>query len=200
MRFLAVLFAVLAVAAGGLWIWDHQSRTLQIRYDSVIQAAARDYGVDPLLVRAVIWRETRFNPAMVGHDDERGLMQVTPAVGGEWAKVAKIDAFQVADLFNPQTNIRAGTWYLSRSLRRWPNVDDPLPFALAEYNAGRSNTLRWVDPQAPLDSRAFLARIDYPTTRRYIETIRRKYQEYQAGYFRPPWMGYWERLVGPEKN
>lgn len=154
---------------------------LATRYNASINAAARQYGaIDPLLVRAVIWRESRFNACERGQAQERGLMQVTPAAALEWAKVSKIKNFDVDELFDPKTNIRAGTWYLARAIRRWsPQVDNPIPFALAEYNAGRSNALRWNDPLIPWSHAAFRLRIDFPTTRKYIETIEARYADYK---------------------
>ena len=72
-----------------------------------------------------------------------------------WAKANKIEDFNDDDLYDPETNIRVGTWYLNRALKRWSQTDDPVTFALAEYNAGRSNALKWVDPLAPLRSHRF---------------------------------------------
>jgi soluble lytic murein transglycosylase len=188
--FLALLFV------GALVFWTWQAREDEKAYDPLIQriAAEGTYPIDPLLVRAVIWRETNFNPQAYGLAQERGLMQVTPVAGQEWAKAFKIDNFRETDLFSPRTNIQAGAWYLSRALKRWQDTDNPVPFALAEYNAGRSNALRWVDPADPRSSAAFIARIDYPTTKRYVETIQQKYHEYQQDYIRPPWWSWWKKL------
>ena len=66
-----------------------------------------------------------------------------------WAKANKIEDFNDDKLYDPETNIRVGTWYLNRSIKRWSQTDDPVTFALAEYNAGHSNALKWVDPLAP---------------------------------------------------
>jgi soluble lytic murein transglycosylase len=132
---------------------------------------ARETGVDPFLIRALIWRESKFDPQTHGLADERGLMQVTPEVGRMWAKANKIANFQPDDLYDPQTNIHAGTWYLNRAIRHWSQTDDPVTFALAEYNAGPSNAQRWVDAQNPQDHVAFMEKITYPSTRAYVEVI-----------------------------
>ena len=63
----------------------------------------------------------------------------------------------------------AGAWYLGRALRSWSARDAPVVFALAEYNAGRSNALRWAKDAD--DAEAFLAAITYPSTRRYIQNV-----------------------------
>jgi soluble lytic murein transglycosylase len=195
MRYFFLAIGFILAVAGALWLWAKQSRDVQVQFDPIIQEVTQVYPpADPLLIRAVIWRETRFNPRAVGEAKERGLMQVTPIAAGEWIKAQKITTFQLDDLFSPRTNIQAGTWYLSRSIRRWKDTDNPVVFALAEYNAGRSNALQWVDPNNPTSSAAFLQRVDFPTTKRYIQTILKKYAEYQEGYFRPPWQSYWDRL------
>ena len=139
--------------------------------DPLIVQEARETGVDPFLIRALIWRESKFDPQTHGLADERGLMQVTPEVGRMWAKANKIANFQPDDLYDPVTNIRAGTWYLNRAIRHWSQTDDPVTFALAEYNAGPSNALRWVDAKNPQDHVAFMEKITYPSTRDYVEVI-----------------------------
>ncbi|MBP7830776.1 MAG: lytic transglycosylase domain-containing protein [Kiritimatiellae bacterium] len=145
------------------------------RFDALILEAGRDYGVDPRLISAVIWVESRFREECVGPAGEIGLMQVTPAAAREWAAEHHDGLFGILDLFEPGLNIRAGTWYLARALKRWGDRPDPVPFALAEYNAGRSNALRWSRASGP-DAEAFIEAITYPTTRRYIQDIRRRYR------------------------
>jgi soluble lytic murein transglycosylase len=171
-----MLAAVLVGELGFLYWKEHQRK--ENRYDPLIVEVAHETGVDPFLIRALIWRESHFNPSTYGLAQEHGLMQVTPEVGIEWAKANKIPDFQPSDLFDPLTNIRAGTWYLNHALRRWTQTDDPVPFALAEYNAGRSNALKWVDPADPQDHIAFIDRITFPTTRKYVEDIMAQREEY----------------------
>ena len=151
------------------------------RYDAVIEEIAKTRGLDPMLLKAVVWRESLFVPTKVGQDGERGLMQITDAAAGEWAKAEKIASFVPADLFDPEVNLQAGSWLLSRALRRYQDKDDPMPFALAEYNAGRSRAARWSGEKerdndatatAPATgSQQFQANIDIATTRHYVATV-----------------------------
>jgi soluble lytic murein transglycosylase len=182
---LVLLFAVLAGEAGYLYWQNHQPR--ESVYDPLIVSIARNDGVDPFLIRALIWRESRFNPNTHGEADEHGLMQVTPEVGQMWAKANKVEDFTDDDLYDPETNIRAGTWYLNRAIKHWSQTDDPVTFALAEYNAGRSNALKWVDPVAPLDHTAFLDRITFPSTRKYVEVIMAKRDQYRTVFGNNRW-------------
>ncbi len=182
---LALLIFVLIGEVGYLQWRARQPR--ENIYDPIIVEVAREEEVDPFLIRALVWRESRFNPSIYGLAQEHGLMQVTPRVGEEWAKAKKIPDFKPEDLFNPEENIRAGTWYLSHALRRWTQTDDPVPFALAEYNAGRSNALKWVDPADPRNPNAFLQRITFPTTRKYVEVILEKRAEYRVALAHNRW-------------
>ena len=169
---------------GYLWWLDRQPK--ENAYDPIIVNVTRDAGVDPFLIRALIWRESRFNPLTHGLADERGLMQIKPDVGEMWAKANKIEDFKDDDLYDPETNIRVGTWYLNRSLKRWAQTDDPVSFALAEYNAGHGNAMKWVDPLAPTNHTAFVERITFPSTRKYVEVIEEKRDQYRQVFSDSP--------------
>ncbi|MCX6997678.1 MAG: lytic transglycosylase domain-containing protein [Kiritimatiellaeota bacterium] len=156
--------------AGGLYYYRLH------RFDKLIEQSARRHAVDPRLVSALIWRESRFNPACVGPKKEIGLMQVTETAALEWAQAGHQKPLERRELFLPATNIEAGTWYLARAIRRWSPVrPDPLPFALAEYNAGRSNAQRWAAPDH-LTATQFWSHITYPATQRYVQDILQRYR------------------------
>ena len=162
------------------WAWHSSIERKDSRYDAQIREASARYGVDPLLIRAVVWEETRFRPNKVGRVGELGLMQVRPTTALDWARAEKRTDFRPEQLADPQIGILAGSWYLARALRHWKETDDPPAFALAEYNAGRRNALRWVDPAHPKRSRDFVARIDFPKTREYVCEILGRYALYQG--------------------
>ncbi len=146
------------------------------RFDPMIAEIAGRHRVDPALVKAVIWRESKLLPTKEGTAGERGLMQVSETAALEWAKAEKIASFVPTDLFDPKTNIEAGTWYLAQALQRWKDKDDPIPFALAEYNAGRRNVQRWVDDARAREAgaRAAAAGVD-----RFARVGRRAGREHQ---------------------
>ena len=183
--FLTLVFLVLAGAAGYLY-WKSQQPEESV-YDPIIVSVARNEGVDPFLIRALIWRESRFDALTHGSADEHGLMQVTPAVGRMWATANKVEDFDSDKLYDPETNIRVGTWYLNRSLRRYSQTDDPAAFALAEYNAGHSKAETWIDPLAPQSHTAFIDRITYPGTRKYVEVILEKRAQYRVTLAHDRW-------------
>lgn len=141
-------------------------------FDPLIDALGEKHGVSPGLVKAVVWQESRFNPLATGAAGERGLMQVTEIAAKDWVAANQIETFAPSDLFDPKTNLEAGVWYLSRALRRYSDRDDPRPFALAEYNAGKSRVNRWKgETGGEPTAGEFQAGIDFPSTAAYIANI-----------------------------
>jgi soluble lytic murein transglycosylase len=146
----------------------------------MIRSTAAEHHLDPGLVKAVVWRESRFDGQKFGGAGERGLMQVSERAAQEWARENRVENFKVEDLFDPKINIQAGTWYLRRAVERWRNQEDPIPFALAEYNAGASRAQRWAggdDIVIPPDT--FRANIDFPGTRKYVDSIMARFAFYK---------------------
>jgi soluble lytic murein transglycosylase len=190
--FKLILCVMLALAAGFAYLvarsgdpvytfyeWMSPARFHQ--YDRLMRTVAAEHHLDPMLVKAVVWRESRFDPKKQGSHGERGLMQVSERAANEWARENKIENFRVEQLFDPKTNLEAGTWYLRRAFERWEAQSDPLPFALAEYNAGASRVERWSGGKevADIPVKKFLQNIDFPGTRKYVDSIIERYQFYQ---------------------
>jgi soluble lytic murein transglycosylase len=179
----AAAFAYIAVKSGDplytFYEWMSPARFHQ--YDRLIRSVALEHHLDPMLVKAVVWRESRFDPKKHGSHGERGLMQVSERAANEWARETKITGFQPDRLFEPKTNLEAGTWYLRRAMEHWDHQSDPIPFALAEYNAGASRAQRWSGGSelADISEHQFLEKIDFPATRRYVESIINRYRFYQ---------------------
>jgi soluble lytic murein transglycosylase len=179
---IAAGFAYLALRSGDpvytIYEWVSPARFQQ--HDRLITSVSNAHHLDPMLVKAVVWRESRFDPQKYGTAGERGLMQVTEKAANEWARENKQESFRVEELFDPKTNLEAGSWYLQRALQHWEHQPDPVPFALAEYNAGASRVQRWAGGEgATPPTRDFLANIDFRGTRSYIDSVIARYQFYQ---------------------
>jgi soluble lytic murein transglycosylase len=162
-----------------LYEWISPARFHQ--HDALIRSIAAEHRLDPMLVKAVVWRESRFDAQKFGTAGERGLMQVSEKAAQEWARETKAENFRVEELFDPKTNLEAGTWYLRRAVEHWQNQSDPIPFALAEYNAGASRAQRWAggDDAKAIPADTFRANIDFPGTRKYVESIIARYEFYK---------------------
>ena len=174
---------LLALRAGDVvytaYEWLSPARFHQ--FDNIIRAVAAEHGIDPMLVKAVVWRESRFDPRKVGSAGERGLMQVSERAAREWARETQVSSFNAQDLLDAKTNLEAGTWYLHRALEHWNHQKKPAVFALAEYNAGASRAQRWAnnDPQTAMSERTFRNNIDFPGTRNYVRSVLERYEFYR---------------------
>ena len=171
-----MLALLLAGGLAGYWWWQGR---LERSQDRPIRAAARRYGVEPALVKAIVWRESHFHPGVHGRAGELGLMQLQEEAAREWASAEHLDRFEHEQCLDPGTNTLAGTWYLRKLLRRYRQTDNPLPYALADYNAGRGNVLKWKQGAAATNSTAFIAQIAFPSTRGYVRSVMRRYAHYQ---------------------
>ena len=151
------------------------------QFDNLIRNVAAEHQLDPMLVKAVVWRESRFDPHKLGSAGERGLMQVSERAAREWARETHVGDFVVDDLFSPRTNLEAGTWYLRRAFQHWEHQSRPVAFALAEYNAGASRAQRWANNESasPMPDETFRGNIDFPTTRKYVDTVLKRYTFYR---------------------
>ena len=182
MKWRRIILILLGLCAAGVvtitgYLWFAHSQGHQ--FDSQINAAAKRYSVDPLLVKAVVWQETRFHPDRRGRAGEIGLMQLQEAAAMEWAGAEHVQNFSHEHCFDPGTNVLAGTYYLGRLLKRYEHTDDPIPFALADYNAGRGHLLKWNGGAAATNSVVFIEQIGFPDTKAYVKSVMRRYALYK---------------------
>lgn len=139
------------------------------KFDSEISTAAAKYSLPPALVKALVRRESKFDPDAVGSKGEIGLMQLLPAGAvAEWARVNKCRPPSRSELFSPEVNLNIGCWYLARAMRRWHRYRCCTEMALAQYNAGEKNVLRWKPENFDGD---FVSRIKWRGTRSYVRNI-----------------------------
>ena len=145
-------------------------------FDSIIAKAAERHAVDPLLVKAVIWNESRFNVLASGASGEVGLMQLKWGAVKDWADANERQMPSRQQVFDPYLNIEIGTWFLARAMRRWDGQSQCYTLALCEYNAGRSRAVTW-HSRAGKEADVVIASAK---TRRYVINVRDKYIEYSA--------------------
>lgn len=145
------------------------------RYTVIIAEIAPRYGVENSLVKAVMRQESGFDPFARSKTGAVGLMQVMPAT-------ARVIGIPENKLWNERPNIEAGTWLLAHALAYWRTqpVDDPVPFALAEYNAGRGVVLHWAPQGRPTTAHQFLATLPNRAVRSYIERVLEFRADYKA--------------------
>ena len=104
-----------------------------LRYSEYVRAHAAEHGLDPALVAAVIYQESKFRASVVSSSGAIGLMQLTPATARGIAIRTGGTAFRTQDLFDPEINIRYGAWYLDNLFKKYGSET----LVLAAYNAGQ---------------------------------------------------------------
>ncbi len=153
---------------------------LPLRYASIIRHEAATQHVDPALIAAVIYAETRFEPRTSPTGAE-GLMQIEPATARFLAHHTDGYAFHVSDLSTPQVNISYGTYYL-RYLLNLYNGNKML--ALAAYNGGETNVDNWLARARAHHHRLRIADIPLAQTQGYVVEVLSKQRAYRSHYAR----------------
>lgn len=193
-KLLLLFVAALLITAGAFAAWYYWTH----RYDSLIAATAEQYGLDPALVKAIVYEESFFRSEAQSSQKAVGLMQVTPVVLQEWIEAKRAATLSQAvssvtgkpldreptheeALSEPAVSLDAGCWYLQRLLNRYKDEPNSLAVALAAYNAGPTNVERWVPSaeRASLSLAEFIARIEFPVTRSYVQKIIERYDYYK---------------------
>jgi soluble lytic murein transglycosylase len=146
--------------------------TLPLRHEDVIRQQAGDKNLDPALVAAVIYRESKFRD-VTSEAGAKGLMQILPSTAKFIAHRTGGTQFELRDLANPQINISYGSWYLRYLLDRY---DGNEVAAVAAYNAGHERVDDWGGSDLEV------ADIGFVETEQYTRDVMDKRGEYAEKY------------------
>lgn len=165
---LVAVFLILAILAG---IFAVRSR-FRLKYPELIRKYSAEYGLDPTYVAGVIYTESKFRERAVSRVGARGLMQIMPKTGAEIAQALgeRLDPEDPEDLerlFDPETSIRYGCYYLRQQLDRF---DQNAAVTLAAYNAGPEKAAKWLKEYG-LDDDGRIKYIPYPETSNYVTRV-----------------------------
>jgi soluble lytic murein transglycosylase len=152
--------------------------TLPLRHDDIIRQQAADKNLDPALIAAVIYEESRFRD-QTSKAGARGLMQITPDTADFIARQSGGIRFKQSDLATPQINIAYGSYYLRYLI---DNYEGNERLAVAAYNAGHGNVDRWVAKAGGPQAFDTADDIPFPETRAYVENVMERRGEYRDNY------------------
>lgn len=167
-------FLFVTAAVGGRWAL---TVLYPLEYREIIFERAREHGLDPFLVAAVIRTESHFRPGATSPQGARGLMQIMPETG-RWAAAQMQIPYSEELLYDPDYNIRMGCWYLAELHREFGDT----VLALAAYNGGRTNVARWLAQRQWTGEHRTLEQIPFSETRRYVAVVMRDYRWYRWLY------------------
>jgi soluble lytic murein transglycosylase len=171
-----VSLAAIAAVAGSFYLRDTLlKRQYPLKYESTIVKYANQYGLDPYFVCAMIDTESGFDEEAVSKDGAQGLMQVMPETA-EWiaGKIGVTDY----DIFDPETNIMFGCWYLNFLKEKFSGSEQLM---IAAYNAGHNKVEQWLAEGYSEDGNT-LDEIPYEETKKYVDKVSKAYEEYKELY------------------
>lgn len=152
---------------------------LPLDHAELIREQAAEKDLDPALVAAVIYAESRFRDNQESSAGAMGLMQVTPETASDIARESGANSFEIGDLHTPEVNVRYGTWRLRDMMRRFGG---DVALAAAGYNAGPGNAAKW-KAEAEAKGQAFrVSEIPFPETRHYVEKVLQAQEDYRKTY------------------
>ncbi|MFI5317317.1 MAG: transglycosylase SLT domain-containing protein [Myxococcota bacterium] len=144
-----------------------------------VTGATREFSFDPALVWAIMREESAYRAQVSSPAGALGLMQLMPPTAGRVAGEIGLTGFVAERLYDPETNIRLGTFYLRSLIERF---DGSRPLAIASYNAGPEAVGRWLEKDSSVKPDAFVESVTYGETRRYLRRVLRSYRIYQLLY------------------
>jgi peptidoglycan lytic transglycosylase len=157
---------------------------LPLAYQDVIRQQAAEKHLDPALIAAVIYAETKFD-SRTSSAGAQGLMQLLPQTAEFLAHRSGATTFRVSDLGTPQVNIAYGSYYLRYLLNEYHGSK---VLALAAYNGGETNVDGWLATAHARGQRLTISRIPFPETRAYVERVLSAQRAYRRTY--PTQLGY----------
>ena len=167
------LFGVV-VAAFAFYVLETEPRWYErlrypLEYEEIVVGHAENYDLEPHLLAAVIYQESKFEADAVSASGAVGLMQLLPSTAQGIADRTGGTGWHERDLVDPELNVRYGSWYLRHLLDKYEDEE----LALAAYNAGQANVDRW---------RKQGVGIQFPETRHYVERVQELKGIYASAY------------------
>jgi soluble lytic murein transglycosylase len=155
-----------------------QELVLPLQHEDIIRQQAREKNLDPALIAAVIYQESKFEDR-TSSAGAKGLMQILPGTAQFIARKSGGTAFQLRDLATPQINIAYGSWYLRYLIDRYGGNET---LAVAAYNAGEHNVDTWVSRAGGDSNFDPSADIPFPETRNYVASVMDHRKQYREKY------------------
>lgn len=151
----------------------------KLEYSEYVYQYAEENNIDPLLVFAIIKAESNFNHSIQSSSGAIGLMQLMESTAIEMAKEVKQEIVVKEALYNPEINIKIGTFYYAYLIQHYEGNEH---LALAAYNAGMGNVDKWIKEGIIKADGSDLENIPYKETNHYVRKIIRDYKIYQRLY------------------
>ena len=177
--------AILALGVLGLTLviaFDREPRSFiqayPMEYTDLIRRYAGDNGLEPAYVASVILAESSYDPQAVSSVNAQGLMQILPDTG-EWIAGKFDETYVEGCLFDPDTNLRYGCWYLGFLMDRYGG---DMTCASSAYHQGQGTVDKWLRDPSISEDGLTLTSIPSDATKTYVQRILKYYEKYEKRY------------------
>ena len=148
--------------------WDDLALRFPINYLPQVQTNADQQGLDPSLIFGLMRQESMLDQYAQSAAGAKGLMQLMPATGQQIARTLNEPWSSDNRLFNPDINIKYGTFYYKQLLSRF---DGHVALAAAAYNAGPNRAVKWLPHNKVMPADVWIETIPYKETRKYVSSV-----------------------------
>ena len=145
------------------------------KYSIYVEKYSKEYSIDENLVYSIIKAESKFDKDVISYKGAKGLMQISD-ITRDWA-IEELSLGNNADIFDPDTNIKIGCWYLNKLYKQFGQFD----LVIAAYNGGSGNVQKWLNDEK-YSSNGELHSIPFPETANYVDKVKRYYKNYTMLY------------------
>lgn len=146
------------------------------KYSVYVEKYSKEYNLDENFVYSIIKAESKFNPKALSHKGAKGLMQIAD-ITRDWA-IVELDLDENIDIYDPETNIMIGCWYLNRLYKEFGDTD----LVIAAYNGGSGNVSKWLADEKYSEDGEKLHIIPFDETDKYVKKVNRNYEQYNKIY------------------
>lgn len=175
----SIIILSIIIILGGVFYFEG-GRVVQLlypkKYSIYVEKYSEEYNLDENLVYSVIKAESKFNEEALSRRGAKGLMQIAD-ITRDWA-IDELELSEDIDIYDPETNIRIGCWYLNTLYKEFGETD----LVIAAYNGGSGNVKKWLADEEYSDDGHNLHTIPFLETDRYLTKVKKNYEQYNKLY------------------
>ena len=178
-KYTGLIIAVLLLYAAMLNIPNLLKLIYPLEHKEEIIKYGQMHKIDPPLLAALIKTESNFEVHAESRKGAKGLMQITPSTGQWIAETMGIEGFEENMLFDPETNIMLGSWYIEHLSDYY---EGSFELVFAAYNGGRGNVDKWLKNKSLSSDGRTLLDIPFSETENFVKKVRKNYDIYKSLY------------------
>lgn len=173
-----IILSVIIILGGAIYLESGKIKTLLYprKYSVYVQKYSEEYNLDENLVYSIIKAESKFDEEALSHRGAKGLMQIAD-ITRDWA-IEELELSDDIDIYDPETNIRIGCWYLNTLYKEFGETD----LVIAAYNGGSGNVKKWLNDKKYSKDGKNLHVIPFSETDKYLIKVKKYYTQYNMLY------------------